>query len=55
MQIKTVSLGVILGLFMVVAMTGCGDHGHSHDDGNSHDSANQETGKSNSNNHDTID
>ncbi|MEN8180007.1 MAG: hypothetical protein ABFS39_15505 [Pseudomonadota bacterium] len=55
MQIKALSLSVTLGLFLVVAMMGCDDHGHSHDNGNFHESVNQETDKTNSNNHNTID
>jgi len=55
MQIKASLLSVTLGLFLVVAITGCDDHGHSHDNGQSHESANQETDKTNSNTHNTID
>lgn len=52
MQIKTLSLGVALGRFPIIAMTGCG---HSHDDGHSHDPVYQEANKPNRNNHSTID
>lgn len=52
MQIKTLLLSLIPGLFMIIAMTGCDDHGHSHDKGNSHESVNQKT---DSNKHNTID
>jgi len=55
MQIKALLPSVTLGLFLVITITGCDDHGHSHDDGHSHEPTKQEANKTNSTNHKTID
>ena len=57
MNLKTLSPGIVTGLFLIVVMTGC-DHGHDHNNEHSHDPSNHETektNKQNSTNHNIID
>ena len=57
MNLKTLSLGIVTGVFLIIVMTGC-DRGHDHNNEQSHDSTHHETEKTNKQNptnHNTID